>query len=219
MKLNIDQIQQVEDHLSQKGLKYVDIRYEVLDHMITDIEKIINSEELSFQEAFNKVKVKWIRSFVDESSLWFGPAENGPKIFVDNYVRIYKSYILKILIPTLIIVYSMDYLLNHFFVFQINYDKEVLIVLYSTVLLNISIILYWYLQIKKTKLQTSFSFIFAKKVLPIVLVLLFLVGFLDVSMHYYRLIIISFIYSLWSGWLLYKNHIKSVSLYSSISTI
>jgi hypothetical protein len=219
MKLNIDQIQQVEDHLIQKGLKYVDIRYEVLDHMITDIEKIINSEELSFQEAFNKVKVKWIRSFVDESSLWFGPAENGPKIFVDNYVRIYKSYILKILILTLIIVYSMDYLLNHFFVFQINYDKEVLIVLYSTVLLNISIILYWYLQIKKTKLQTSFSFIFAKKVLPIVLVLLFLVGFLDVSMHYYRLIIISFIYSLWSGWLLYKNHIKSVSLYSSISTI
>jgi hypothetical protein len=219
MKLNIDQIQQVEDHLSQKGLKYVDIRYEVLDHMITDIEKIINSEELSFQKAFNKVKVKWIRSFVDESSLWFGPAENGPKIFVDNYVRIYKSYILKILILTLIIVYSMDYLLNHFFVFQNNYDKEVLIVLYSTVLLNISIILYWYLQIKKTKLQTSFSFIFAKKVLPIVLVLLFLVGFLDVSMHYYRLIIISFIYSLWSGWLLYKNHIKSVSLYSSISTI
>jgi len=218
MKLSKEQIQQIELYLTDKGLKYIDIRYEVLDHMVTDIEKFMNLEELSFQEAFNKVKVKWIRSFVDESSLWFGPAENGPKIFVDNYVRIYKSYILKILIPTLIIVYSMDYLFNHFFVFQFNYDKEVLIVLYTTVLLNIGIILYWYFQIKKTKLQTSFSFIFAKKVLPIVLVLLYLVGFLHVSMHYYRLIIIGFIFSIWSGSQLYKNHIKSVSLYSSIST-
>ena len=184
MKLNKDQIQQVEDYLNQKGLKYVDVRYEVFDHMVTDIEKIINSEELSFREAFNKVKVKWIRNFVEESSLWFGPAENGPKIFVDNYVRIYKSYILKILIPTLIIVYSMDYLFNHFFAFQFNNDKEALAVLYTTVLLNIGIILYWYFQIKKTKQQTSFSFIFVRKVLPIVLVLVILSGLIHGSLHF-----------------------------------
>ena len=40
MKLNKDQIQQVEDYLNQKGLKYVDIRYEIFDHMVTDIEQI-----------------------------------------------------------------------------------------------------------------------------------------------------------------------------------
>jgi len=219
MKLSKKQIQQVELYLTKRGLKYIDVRYEVLDHIVTDIEHLINTKNLSFEKASKQVYIKWNPNFYSTSSFWIGLAYSGPKIFIDNCVRIYKNSIIKVLFLTFIFVYAIDYLLNHISFFQINSSKLISIANYTLILLNISIILYWYYKIKRTKQKTSFSFLFVRQVLPSILMLL-LFGLLNLVTSNYKLIIIAtFISSIWSGWIFYKNHLKSVSRYSSISTI
>ncbi|WP_170063268.1 hypothetical protein [Polaribacter porphyrae] len=51
MEITKEQIQQVENYLDKKGLHYVDVRLEILDHIILDIEAEMN-QETNFNDAF-----------------------------------------------------------------------------------------------------------------------------------------------------------------------
>ena len=215
MKLNKDQIQTVEDHLSQKGLKYVDIRYEILDHMITDIEHLMKSKDLSFSNASENVFAKWNKNFVTRSSFWIGLAFSGPKIFIDNSITIYKKMVFKIQLIAFVVIIGFGNFSNYFKVLQSDYSQEITLIFKTAAVISIIISLYWLYQIKKTKLQTSYSFLFTRSVLPSALMF----GVLGLLFPEGNSMILAFIvFGLGSGWLLYKNHMKSVSLYSSIST-
>ena len=215
MKLNKDQIQQVEDHLSQKGLKYVDIRYEVLDHMITDIEHLMESTDLSFSYASENVFAKWNKNFVTRSSLWIGSGFSGPKIFIDNSVPLYKKMVMKIQYIAFAVTIGLGTIFNHFKILWSDYSQEITLIFKTTAVISLTILLYWFYQIKKTKLQSSYSFLFTRSILLGSLTF----GILSLTLFKEKLFIYAFIiFGLWSGWLLYKNHMKSISLYSSISS-
>ena len=129
MRLSKEHIQQVEAYLTQKGLKYIDVRYEVLDHMVTDIEHLMNSKNISFEEASNQVYLKWNRSFYSKSSLWIGLAYSGPKLFIDNCVTIYKRIILKTQLYTFAIIYGLGYFFKYFKISELYYNQEIVITL------------------------------------------------------------------------------------------
>ena len=48
MKLTEEQIKEVETYLTKKGVKYIDLRFEILDHISTDIENSMNKKQLDF---------------------------------------------------------------------------------------------------------------------------------------------------------------------------
>ena len=223
MKLNKDQIQQVEDYLNQKGLKYVDIRYEVLDHISTDIEEKMISKQLSFEDASKIVYSKWNSSFHSHSSFWLGIAYSGPKIFINHCVSILKKTIYRIQFIIIAVLFIVYHILKNIGFKEFNYNEEVIYSLYSLAAFNLIFVFYWFFQIKKTKLQTSYSYLFIRQVIPTVLIFLLLAilyGFDQNEIIYTGSfhILFVFIFSVWSGRQLYKNHMKSVSLYSSISS-
>lgn len=211
MKLSGEQIQQVEDYLTKKGLKYIDIRYEVLDHMVTDIEQLMESKNLSFLNASENVFTKWNENFVTRSSFWIGLVYSGPKIFIDNSVIIYKKMVLKIQLIAFVVIIGFGNFSNYFKVLQSDYSQEITLLFKIIAVFSMVIVLYWFYQIKKTKLQTSYSFLFTRNALPSALVFGTL-GLLFSESNSMKLAFI--IFGLWSGWVLFKHHVKSVSNYS-----
>lgn len=214
MKLSKDQIQQIEAYLTQKGLKYIDVRYEVLDHMVTDIEQLMELKDQSFSKASENVFAKWNKNFVTRSSFWIGSGFSGPKIFIDNSITIYKKMIFKIQLIAFTVIIGFGNFSNYFKILQSDYSQEITLVFKTAAAISMPLLLYWFYQIKKTKLQTSYSFLFTRSVL--ISALMF--GVLGLLLSEGNSMILAFIvFGLWSGWLLYKNHMKSVSNYSLLA--
>ncbi len=218
MKLSKEQIEQVELYLTDKGLKYIDIRYEVLDHMVTDIEEKMISKQLSFKDAFEIVYLKWNKNFIPKSNFFIGSGYTGPKIFIDNCFTIYKKIILKIQFFSFLLFYGLDYFLKQIAFPLSNYNKEINIAYKTTIIISVIVMLYWFFQIKRSKRQSSFSFLFIRQIIPVTLIFALLGILMQDAFSLGKLVSIFLLFGLWSGSQLYKNHIKSVSLYSSIST-
>ena len=52
MELTKEQVRQVEVYLQKKNFNYIDLKEEVLDHIVSDIERI-TAKEISFENAFS----------------------------------------------------------------------------------------------------------------------------------------------------------------------
>ena len=52
MKLTAEQITEIEETLVLKGLKYDDLKLEVTDHIASEIEVLMQEENISFKVAF-----------------------------------------------------------------------------------------------------------------------------------------------------------------------
>lgn len=214
MKLSKEQIQQVEGYLTRKGMKYIDIRFEVLDHISTDIENLIESKNYSFEDAFNEVKDKWRNSFKKESSMVLGPIYDRPSIFIKKCLKIYKPYI-KIGFALILIcglLYKFLFKNSYFFIVTFTYLFIVFSFVYTWFLC------YWFFEIRKTKLKTSYSFLFNTQILPnlFIMVLIFnnmrgnfLLRFDSFDFTFFSILILTF----YAGFVFYKNHLKAVSTY------
>lgn len=72
MKLTEEQIRYIENYIKSFGIKYYEVYMEILDHMILDVEAILEENiEISFEDAVLKAKVegfgkKGFRGMMDE---------------------------------------------------------------------------------------------------------------------------------------------------------
>ncbi|HSD14525.1 MAG TPA: hypothetical protein VLB74_07745 [Flavobacterium sp.] len=57
MKLSPKEIQFIDQYLQQAGVIYVDIRYEMVDHVASAVEEKMKSEQLDFYESFKQYMV------------------------------------------------------------------------------------------------------------------------------------------------------------------
>ena len=67
MKLTNEQIAIIDQNLIDKGVVYEEIKLELLDHIVTDIE--LETEESNFEVAFSKVMAKWERELEEINPL------------------------------------------------------------------------------------------------------------------------------------------------------
>ena len=99
MELSKEEIQKVEHFLNVKDIVYVDIRLEVLDHIVSEVEERMDSKNKSFQEVFASVKHKWNSQLKETSSLFFGMGFSAPKIVIQKARKVYwKHYLLLLFI-------------------------------------------------------------------------------------------------------------------------
>ena len=102
MKLNNEQLQSIYNYLNYKELVQLDLRMEVLDHMIVSIENEMEGGS-TFSEAFEEECKKWNPELKPYSSAWLGLIYSGPKLMMQKCVRLVKGLYLKTLILALLI--------------------------------------------------------------------------------------------------------------------
>ncbi|WP_026712855.1 hypothetical protein [Flavobacterium daejeonense] len=86
MKLTNEQIAIIDQTLMDKGVVYEEIKLELLDHIITDIE--LESEESDFEIAFSKAMLKWKRELEEVNPSGKFAA---PRIVMEKFSSFFKG--------------------------------------------------------------------------------------------------------------------------------
>ncbi|MCG1035011.1 hypothetical protein [Polaribacter sargassicola] len=168
MELTKEQIQLVENYLYNKNFEFIDLKVEILDHIISDIESYLN-KEYSFENAFKITVLKWDKHFKDTSSFFFGFQYSESKIVVKNAVKIFKPFYF---------LYLTAYFLPVLFFTKVPivFSENVLDFINGFLnALNISFFVYMIfiiVKVIKSKVKTTYSFILKTQYLSIVFLLI-----------------------------------------------
>ena len=112
MKLTTNQINQIDETLVLNKVIYDDIKLELTDHIASDIEEIMTSQEVSYEVGFMQAFEKWKAQLKPKTGFW-APGKNRflffesnvePKLVNDKLEKISKSKTLNSLVISLAIV-------------------------------------------------------------------------------------------------------------------
>ena len=155
MEITKEQQQRVEVYLQNKDFDFVDLKVEVLDHIILDIESLL-SENYSFESAFSMVRVRWEIHFKETSSFYLGLHYSESKIVVKKAIKIFKpfyflylaAYILPVaflkLVPIQVAENTVDFINNFLFSFSASLLCYMIFIFVKTV---------------RSKVKTTYRFI------------------------------------------------------------
>lgn len=218
LKFTKEELEQVNRYLDIKGLVFVDVRFEILDHLLMDIEKEMHSNMVSFDTAFEMVCQKWKGSMKQTSSYWLGKGHFTSKIVIDKSIHVLKKSYLKLflmIVFSILIGLAVQEVLSAFFI-----DNRLIIKKALTGFAGGSIFLgtYWIYKMNKGDVKTSFSFMFSKVFGMFVFLFVFMtstdffeesqgVSFLTISIFSFGIQSFVFLFSLW------YQHRKQVSMY------
>lgn len=91
MKLTTEQIKEIEGTLILYGIVYEDIKLEVLDHIATEIQALMDENTLSFDDNFKIAIDKWSQELKPSYSIYTGLNVKYPKIVLDKKVSAIKK--------------------------------------------------------------------------------------------------------------------------------
>lgn len=142
MSLTKSQIQDIDVYILSKGIDFIDIKSELIDHMSCEIEEAMEKNSVSFSEAFELIKKKWIYAFWKTSSFWTGMFFENPKIVIDSLaksiVRFERTYFFPIFL-----IYLLGVLLFKTIKPEINI-YFVLVLLMGTFLMCLGVNLFYF---------------------------------------------------------------------------
>jgi len=211
MELNKEQLQRVEHYLDVKDITYIDIRTEVFDHIVSDIEVKITDDNLDFETVFYTVTDKWNAHLKQTSSWLYGIAYSAPKIVMKKVNNNFKKWFL--ITNSLMILLSMvEKELNISFL-----ENTQLFLTNSVVIINIiSSFILVFLMIKNSKIKekTSYSFILKTQNLGVLIAFFAIIfsgiieGITPIYSFTFMSIAITYIYSHYL-----KKHQKAIQKY------
>ena len=157
------QLQQVEEYLQKKKFDFIDLNVEILDHIISDIENLLN-KNYAFEDAFAMVRIRWEKHFRETSSFYFGLHYSESKIVVKKAIKMFKpffilymaAYFLPVVIFTkfsIVFSESTSYFLNGF----MNSITSILIVYLIFIIVKVI----------RSKVKTTYRFILKTQYLGI----------------------------------------------------
>lgn len=88
MKLTTEQVEDIENILNQKGIKYDDLKFEIVDHIASEIENEMEKSDINFVETTALVFNRWEPEFKPIMSFLF--SKKYPKIYKDKLLKIIK---------------------------------------------------------------------------------------------------------------------------------
>lgn len=214
MELTKEQIQRINKYLDIKQVNYIDIRIEILDHIILDVENLM-LQKYSFDEAIKIVILKWNKTLETTSSIYLGHTYVKPKPIIEKLKNTTKTHTLIIWGVFIFSMISMSLVKLEINLPNINfYDSLAKLVLYSSCLL----ILCTYILMYRSKQKTSYRFLYESQVLPIISFTLFFgntilnfngnIETLKIMMLIYVIVAVPF------GLKLYRKHTSIVKKYT-----
>lgn len=212
MELTKEEIQLVCNYLNYKDITYIDLRSEILDHIVTEIEDIIQKEKVTFHYAFLTVKQKWNPQLKEASSMFFGLGFSAPKIVIKKAKKVYwKQYVF------LLASYFLPFLLLTHFNFKIENPAEYSFFNLLKGVIVLSLVSFIYMLLSRNhKIETTYGFILKSQSLGaftglIVLAIFFTsvdeLNGINIGM------LCSFIYMTISYYHFYKKHKETIKKY------
>jgi len=218
IKLTKEQLQQIEAYLNNNDIEYIDLHLEVLDHISTAIENEMTIHNISFKEAFDKIRIKWSKTFSYKWTFWLGVSNGGSKLFIDHCLKIYKPLWFKSILAIVAFIVVFYGIVAIF-----NIDLDANYQLFKSTFLSIALffpvlLVYWNSQLRKTKLASTFSYLYNKQIFPnifITFVMIFQIAIREKEnfSHFTFVFFTLFFSILIMGFNFYKNHLKVVSNY------
>ena len=151
MKLDKNQIDTIDTILEKLGVVYIDYKYEILDHIATEVEEKMILNDITFEEAFPDVLKKWQPKFKKSSSVLFGYFWEMPEILLNKCIRMYRKKLLLVITGAMVITSGFllfsSFLRNHLADFF-----SIATILYSVAFLLSAI---GYVSIRLSKRKTS----------------------------------------------------------------
>jgi hypothetical protein len=168
MELTKEQTQKVESYLNNKNFDFIDLKDEILDHMISDIENKM-SKNLSFENAFKMMLLKWDTHFRATSSFFFGMMYSNSKIVVKKAVKLFKPFYF---------LYIAAYILPVAFLklFPVTFSESMVdfingfLLSFSIVMLGY--ILFIFIKTRMTKIKTTYRFILSTQYFGLILLIM-----------------------------------------------
>jgi hypothetical protein len=168
MEITTEQIQQVETYLTKKNFDFIDLKVEVLDHMISDIESLL-TKKYSFEDAFRITVLKWKKYFEETSSFYFGFSYSESKIVVKKAIKMFKPFYF---------IYLAAYFLPVAFLklvpIKVAEDTASFIngFLVSSAAILLAYLFIIVIKAKQSKVKTTYRFILKTQYLSVVLLVL-----------------------------------------------
>ncbi|WP_237274322.1 hypothetical protein [Tenacibaculum ovolyticum] len=152
MELTKEQIQRVEKYLDKKGVKFIDFRIEIFDHIISQIEQKLAIDNADFKTVFYQVTNEWNKQLDETSSWFFGFIYPAPKVVINRAKKIFKKYLFLAylqMIVTYLVVFNSKLELNKTFSYLI----------FFVLIIFLLISIFYTFKIWKSKQKTVYSFI------------------------------------------------------------
>ncbi|WP_088324237.1 hypothetical protein [Polaribacter tangerinus] len=212
MQLTARQTYLVEKYLEVKNFNYLDIRSEILDHIISDIEEKIENKNIDFSVAFCQVKKLWNHQLDESSSLYFGLHFSAPRIIINKAKKIYKKYFF-----TLLFSYFFPLITLSSFNYSVKSTIEFFpVVVFKAVIIS-ALFTFFYLFFTKTNThKTTFSFVLKTQSLNVFLGLLVAMVFLSNPKEINAIHISMFsayLFSVCNYYIFYKKHQRVIRNY------
>jgi len=154
MKLTTEQIECINQTLVKKGVKFDDLKMEVLDHIASEIEVRLSNEEISFDIVFNAVFEKWEQSLeISSSGNWLGAFFKAPRAVIEKLVTYSKRQTVNILLSAIVFGFVLALIVSNiqsqqtFNSLNLGLKGAYLVLVLATVL---SLFLIWNSKIKTT---------------------------------------------------------------------
>ncbi|MCL7762188.1 hypothetical protein MPF19_02085 [Polaribacter sp. Z014] len=215
MELTHEQLQLVENYLDKKDITYIDIRTEVFDHIVSDIETKIEIEKSDFKTTFHKVANKWNIHLKKESSWIFGVAYSLPKIALEKAKRSFKRYYFISVLSFIIPLFILTIIDLHF---TENIKNELNLFLQTITVLTFIVFGLLFILKFKEKTKTTYSFILKTQSWNFIFsfIILFDLDFFNKNgnlMDSQLAFLIAFIFSTFSYFHFYKKHKEAIKKY------
>lgn len=212
MELTQEEIQKVAHYLDVKDISYIDLRVEVLDHIVSEIEEKLETENKDFYQVFQEVKQKWNPQLKETTSMFFGLGFSAPKIVIQKAKKVYwKQYVL------LLGSYFLPFLVLNHLNFKIENPTEFdfFILFKGTIILSFVAFVYMLL-FRNYKIKTTYGFILKAQSLGAVtgsIILLIFLTKLKVLNGMNIGMFCSFIFMTFSYFIFYKKHKEAIKKY------
>jgi hypothetical protein len=162
-KLTPEQIAIIDEILVLNELNYEDIKYEVLDHIASEIETIMSSDEIGFDVALKIVFKKWKTQLNPATyGLSLGFAFSGPKIAMSKMSKIAINEFKWTFLSSLIVILFVK-LLSYSFGMTDGFVNMLRIVMKISLFGSFGLYFIGKLKLYKSKFKTTFSELFSRR--------------------------------------------------------
>jgi hypothetical protein len=164
MKLTIDQLQCIDQTLIKKGIKFDDIKLEMIDHIASEIECEMEENQKPFQESFTQVFERWKPDF-ELTRAYFSLNTYYPKLAKNRFDNLIKLELITFctILATLFLSFELLTDSNAKFQFIFWMKKVFLYAYFGTMGLGLFFTVLNY----KSKISSSYKYRFDKRFISI----------------------------------------------------
>ncbi|GFD75474.1 hypothetical protein MHM83_03235 [Tenacibaculum sp. Mcav3-52] len=117
MELTKEQIEHIDTLLKTKGIKYWDLRIEMIDHIVSDVEENSTTNNFKIELEKSLVKLDWHKSLHKENQEgWKNVNKKYRKEYVKEVLSFFKSF-------RNVFIYTLFTFLYYFITIQVDFDN------------------------------------------------------------------------------------------------